>query len=372
MSCPQLQGGQPACACAPPVKNKRSASFYFILALMAGLLLLSFNHLKGYESEALQAQSLSMIFVMGFLTGLHCVGMCGGLLVTYLHTGQKKEVPEWQLHGQYALAKIFSYASLGAVFGGLGALVQFSLGLKSNISIIGGVLLLLIGAKTIGLLSFPAWSTIGIGRLKHARFTHPVTVGLLNGFMLACAPLQALYLLAAGLGDPLKGALMLAVFAIGTLPIFLFYGFFMGSIRQLKRKWSDVMSAGILVVFGLLMINRGIAMGSFSGQNAPQAEAVLMANKHHQVLQKPQILQMKANRNGWSEKKLYFQKGRLIRWEIEVAEITLCNKTITLPELHLAIDLEEGLNVIEFDPGRRKKIKYTCWMGMMSGSFVAE
>ncbi len=40
-----------------------------------------------------------------------------------------------------------------------------------------------------------------------------------------------------------------------------------------------------------------------------------------------QILEIEARRKGWSKKKIPYQYGQKIRWEINATEITMCNKT---------------------------------------------
>ena len=53
----------------------------------------------------------------------------------------------------------------------------------------------------------------------------PFVIGLLNGLMIACGPLQAMYVMAAGTGSAIEGAKMLFTFGIGTLPVLLSFGF---------------------------------------------------------------------------------------------------------------------------------------------------
>lgn len=282
MSCAKIQRGEGGCACVPPTQNAKSATFYFCLAVLGGFLFLALNTLKGYEQSALKAQSLGMVFVLGFLTGLHCIGMCGGFMMSYMRYGKQKQLSELQMHLRYAVSKVFSYAFFGAFFGLLGSLVYFSNSFKSGISLFGGFFLLYLGAKGLGVFAkFKKWRITDYVQRKSEQITNPVSVGLLNGLMISCAPLQALYLVSASLGDPLNGALILGVFGLGTLPIFMFYGVFVGSLNRLRVKWADVITAGILVVFGVLMIQRGIV---FSGYMLSRSETLMMKLVENPVL----------------------------------------------------------------------------------------
>ena len=108
-------------------------------------------------------------------------------------------------------------------------------------------------------LNFPKAMTKRVmGSLGKPR--RPLTTGLLNGLLLGCGPLQAMYIMAAGTGSPVEGALMLTFFGLGTLPPLLGFGFF-ASYLSLKSIQQLISVSGVLVIFmGLMMLNRGYTM----------------------------------------------------------------------------------------------------------------
>lgn len=360
-----------SCPCphSKPVPRSK-ALLWFLIALVGGGLVLVFNELKHYEEKALNAQSLGMVFVLGFLTGLHCISMCGGFMMSYVRFGKQKGLPVWQVHLHYSLAKTVSYTILGAVFGWLGSIVHFSSNLKASISILGGVFLLYLGARSFGMFkNLQGFSITHYVKHKSVQWSHPIWVGLLNGLMIACAPLQALYLVAAGVGSPLKGAIMLAVFGVGTLPVFMFYGVLASSFNRFQARWADYLTTTIIVVFGMLMINRGMAQGGYTLSSlyaAPVPQQNIMG-----VYTQPQVLHLGASPKGWSKSKMHYQYGRKVRLEIKAASVSHCNQTISIPKLGIECKLKRGLNVIEFDPGTHQQLVYTCAMGMMTGRLVA-
>src|SRR3989339_1391466 len=75
----------------------------------------------------------------------------------------------------------------------------------------------------------------------------PLVIGLLNGLMIACGPLQAIYIMAAGTGSPLEGAKLLFVFALGTLPVMLGFGYVTGFVSS-KATHKVVKASGALVM----------------------------------------------------------------------------------------------------------------------------
>lgn len=375
MSCNPIHKASAGCKCSPPTKKKSTAAFYFLAAIIGATLLVAFNTIKGYEVQALGSQRIGMVLILGFLTGLHCIGMCGGFMMSYVRYGKEHGMTTFEMHAKYAFAKIISYASFGALFGFLGSLIQIPTNVKSIVSLLGGIFLLYLGAKALGIFSkLKKYSFVKKTTLKTSKLSNPIWVGLLKGLMVSCAPLQALYLVSAGIGNPLKGALLLAVFGIGTLPIFLFYGVFMSTFNKIKTKAADIVTASIIIVFGVLMINRGLNLsGHDFNTMAFFAKAETMPIYLVSELNTtPQLIAMTADKKGWGSKELTYNYGQPIRWEILVSELTMCNKSIEIPALGIKQDLKEGINIITFDPGTHKSLVYTCWMGMLNGKFIVK
>jgi copper chaperone CopZ len=85
-----------------------------------------------------------------------------------------------------------------------------------------------------------------------------VLIGAGFGLLLGCGPLQAMYIMAAGTGDPVQGAILLFFFGIGTLPPLLGYGFF-ANLLSARAVSEMVRVSGILVIaMGMMMAQRGI------------------------------------------------------------------------------------------------------------------
>ncbi len=91
------------------------------------------------------------VFLVGLLGGVHCAGMCGGIVsaLTLQGGGQAivlpRQVPPWRLHLAYNLGRITSYAIAGAAMGAIGSLslllngvlpVQMALYVSANLMMI--------------------------------------------------------------------------------------------------------------------------------------------------------------------------------------------------------------------------------------------
>lgn len=361
-----------SCACSdcPSTSKKpKGLSFlHFLFALGAGALLIGIDFFGKFNYNVETDSNLGMIFVLGLLTGAHCVGMCGGFMLSYLDHGKKRGVPQVRSHLEYALSKLISYTLFGGIFGAIGSVLYFSSSLKAAVSILGGFLLLYLGAKAFGLIPGIRKHFVSPKRMGRLNLSSPISVGLLNGLMIACGPLQAMYLIAAGIGDPLSGMLVLFVFGLGTLPLFLLYGLVIGKLKTIRSPWPDRLTAGIIVVFGLIMVNRGMALGGYSLSSNDSVITAQSINNN----KTPQVLKMTADASGWGEDVILFEPGRKAIWIIDVSEVTVCNREIEIPALGIKHKLTIGENTIEFDPGNHQKLTYTCWMGMMTGQFKSK
>jgi len=212
-----------------------------------------------------EGMGYGLAFLTGLFMGAHCVGMCGGFVLAYVTRSATAGRPAWTSHAWYGAGKLVSYTVIGAAFGLAGAAVAFTPGVRAGVSIAAGLALVVYGLGTLGVLPLPRALAVRvpafITRAASApRSRHPLIIGLLGGLMVACGPLGAMYMLAAGTGSPLEGALLLAAFGAGTLPALV--GFGVATTFASRRIAHRVLrySGLVVIVMGMLMVNRGIAM----------------------------------------------------------------------------------------------------------------
>lgn len=128
------------------------------------------------------------------------------------------------------------------------------------VEIAEGVFMVLMGINMLSL--FPWISKLfSIFRRKKdkekTRSSKPFIVGLLNGFM-PCGPLQSMWLVALATASPLKGAISMLLFSLGTVPLMVFFG----SIFSLLGYHFKIIENKLVIVLGLSMMGQG---GSLSG-----------------------------------------------------------------------------------------------------------
>ena len=83
-----------------------------------------------------------------------------------------------------------------------------------------------------------------------------------------------------------------------------------------------------------------------------------------------QTINMTVSKTGYSPNQFLLRKGVPVKWVINVKELTQCNKVILAPSYGLTIELKQGVQIVEFTPNQTGLVSWSCWMGMLPGTFT--
>ncbi len=347
--------------------------FMGILIIVAAVVLLGLKT-SGFDMEAKLANaSYAVLFVVGILTSIHCVGMCGGIMLSQSITKESKNKFEAIKPALlYNAGRVVSYTILGGIIGALGSVFSLSITAKAAMQLFAGAFMIMMGFNMAGFRAFRKF------HIKLPQFAckaknksgSPFIVGLLNGLM-PCGPLQTMQLFALGTGSAGKGALAMLVFSLGTVPLMLTFGALSGLLSKGYTKKILKLSGVLIIVLGLIMGNRGLAlagininpMTALSSDSADSSsEYVAKATLQNGI----QIINMTADNNGYTPNAFYVQKGIPVKWIVDGKELNSCNNAIVARDINLEWKLKKGENIKEFTPGD-KDINFSCWMGMIRG-----
>lgn len=217
-----------------------------------------------------------LIFAGGLLGSSHCVGMCGGFVVT-LGTTKTRWRDNLTRQVIYCVGRIFTYTLGGGIAGFAGWRLQQALpaitNLQAAFAILAGVLLIMQGLMSAGLLrplvgaaAKPSCLAIRFfASLLHARdATHVFLAGLLNG-LLPCGLVYAYLALAASAGELWSGALTMTLFGLGTMPLMVLVGCGGNLVNLAIRRKLIRAAAWCVVITGLLSLVRGIEFVHWPG-----------------------------------------------------------------------------------------------------------
>lgn len=352
--------------------SERFGNFAIALGVFT---ILAVAYLTFGDSINLDFSNISMeagfaaLFILGFLTGFHCIGMCGAFVLAYSKSlkGAGDLIP----HFLYGSGKTLSYTIIGALFGAVGSFIAFTVEMRAAVALIAGVFLVIYGLNMLNI--FPILRKLQL-RLpsimpKSERNPRgPFVTGLLNGLMIACGPLQALYIFAAGTGSAISGAQALFFFGLGTLGPLLTFGIASNFLSRTLSHNVVKFSGALVVILGLAMASNGLNLLGL-GLVQPEAPAANVSGEI-QVENGFQVIEMNVTRYGWEPNSFVLKKGVPVKWNIYGKELNGCNNEIIVRDYGLDIKLKEGLQVVEFTPDEDGLIRWSCWMGMIPGQFI--
>lgn len=320
--------------------------------------------------EVNQSMGYGLLFIVGVLTSLHCIVMCGGINLSQCIASERDDNTCIQAKLKpsllYNAGRIISYTLIGGVVGALGSVVSFSGWGKGIIALISGTLMIVIALKMLNVfpslrrvsLRIPGLSSL-MAQNNKVKKRGPLYVGLLNGFM-PCGPLQAMQLYALGTGSFTAGALSMFFFSLGTIP--LMFGF--GAISTLlSGKFTRKMmkaSAVLVMVLGIIMVSRGLTLSGI-------ATPTFASTQGNKAIVQGDIQTVTMSMESGRYTPIVVQQGIPVVWKIEVGpnDLNGCNNPMSIPKYGLTKELVAGENIIEFTPDQEGRFTYSCWMGMI-------
>ena len=202
------------------------------------------------------------VFLIGLLGGVHCIGMCGGI-VGALTLQTPRRARAWSMHLAYSAGRIASYAAAGAIMGLIGGAglmfnhilpVQMLFYILANLVLVGlGLYLAGLAGRLARLESLGAWLWRRVQPYS-ARFLPADTVakafalGTLWGW-LPCGLVYSVLATALVSGGAASGAGVMLAFGLGTLPNLLLAGMAFKRLREITANRRLRLAAGALVAF---------------------------------------------------------------------------------------------------------------------------
>lgn len=325
-----------------------------------------------------ESMSYGVLFLIGLLTSFHCVAMCGGINLSQCVNRTKNNGIEGKaallMPGfLYNAGRVISYTIIGGLIGAVGSVFTLSSSTQGIIQIVAGIFMVIMGLNLLNIfpwlrkfnLSMPRFLADKINTEKRNRA--PFFVGLLNGLM-PCGPLQAMQLYALSTQDPIKGALSMLLFSLGTVPLMFLLS---AASSFLTKKFANKMiavGAVLVVVLGISMLNRGLSLTGYaasptSGNSSQKTSTAVVSDALQTVT---------TTLDSGTYEPITVKAGTPVKWTIHADQgsLTGCNSTIVIPAYGIKKELHPGDNIIEFTPTETGTFSYSCWMGMIRSSIT--
>lgn len=195
---------------------------------------------------------------MGLAGGLHCVGMCGPLV---LAVTAKNPFMGGKII--YNLGRVSMYGFLGLIVTVFGVFIDITQYQNIFAYLVGGILLLLgfgaINGIKMPLLTpmihrFNSFLKSRFGALLQAK-RNIFFLGMLNG-MLPCGLTYLALAYCLTLGNALDGLVFMIIFGFGTIPVMAGLLWLMGiTLNKVKLSYRKV-SMVVMIAMGSLIIGR--------------------------------------------------------------------------------------------------------------------
>lgn len=366
------------------------------LLIIAGFIGLSKSGLSGLMNVGSKS-SLPMFLLFGAIAGISsCAALVGGIILSMskqwgeLYSDTDSAWKKIQPHLIFNAGRLVSYGVLGAALGALGSQLNFSLKFGPILVVVVSIMMIFLALQMFGLKAFrkfqftmPKFITRFIADEANFKGRHmPFLMGAFT-FFLPCGFTITAQGLALISGSAIQGSLIMLLFALGTLPMLLIIGLSSVKFSQkphLSGRFLKV--AGILVLFfALYNINfqlniLGIPSLSDLGAPSRQSDAAVKNSSLQNeeglppIVNGKQVLKMDASARGYSPNYFKIRVDVPVRWEITDKGTSGCTNAVISRNLFDGeISLTPGQTSIkEFTPNKTGKFKFSCWMGMVSGT----
>lgn len=206
-------------------------------------------------------------FGIGILGSIHCVGMCGPLVLALPFRSESNQNPISSII-LYQIGRISAYILLGFLIGLIG-MGFFIFRLEQLLSIISGIGLILFALNRFHFLHNSWLNKIYSGItvfLKKWITGKPslfqwILLGASNGF-LPCGLVTMALMISLSTGNYLKSASVMFGFGLGTIPALLFIlflpSFFNNKFRVIHHRIIPVFTICVAVLLILRGLNLGI------------------------------------------------------------------------------------------------------------------
>lgn len=337
--------------------------------------------------------NLITIFLTGLLAGgLSCMAVQGGLLTATLAQREEQKLKEGLKSGGNALpiisfliAKLISYTVFGLLLGLLGSFFELSLTVKTIMQF--AIVFFMVGIALNMLNVHPIFRYFIIQppkfltRLtrKRAKSNDVFAPAILGAFtiFIPCGVTQSMMALAIASGSPLKGALIMFAFILGTSPVFFVLGYFVTKIGDFLQEKFMKVAAIAIILLALFNLNNAIALtgSNFTAENIVKGawctisfcETTAQAQGNTTAAAAEQTIEITSI--GYNPESINVKAGAQITLHLTNTNGGGCIQSFTIPSLGLQKVVPVGSSdVITFTaPSTPGQIPFMCGMGMFRG-----
>lgn len=288
----------------------------------------------------------------------------------------------------FLAGKLVSHTLAGALLGAIGAAVQLGFRSRATTQVIAGIVRVLMALHLLGVRQLrsvvpeppAAFTRLVRRRARSQAMAGPALLGLLT-VLIPCGVTLSVAFLAVAAGSPLTGAAIMAVFVLGTSPLFTAIGFAASRYAAgFGGRLASVTAVAVLGI-GLFTVNSGLALGG-----SPVTLASAFASAVPSDPQEPgkpvygpvagpvapaggvQRVELQVRDSDYEGPKRV-RAGMPTTLTLVTDETQGCTRGFVVPSLGIEEILPEtGRTEVDLGVLKQGKLEYTCSMGMYGGT----
>ena len=352
------------------VSGRDFLKFLPIVILAAGAYLVSKNFNLTSQIQNVGSTNLWVIFLTGLTVGgLTCLAVQGGLLASVIASREEESAlgKGTAKHAMYAtgvflITKYIAYVALGFILGAFGGALNISGRVQTIMQLVAGLYMVAVAFNLLNIHPIFRYAIIQPPRFltrmvrnqsKSKDLFAPALLGGMTVFI-PCGTTIAMEALAISSANAFVGASIMAVFILGTMPLFFGIGAITSVMGETFKSKFLKLAAVAVIYLGVTSINGSLtALGSpvtlqAIADNFPK---IISFGNSGDTVQSNQLLsqnpEIEVTSRGYTPNYLKVNKGQEVILTLKSKDAYSCASAFRIPSLGIS--------------------RFACSMGMYRG-----
>jgi sulfite exporter TauE/SafE len=282
--------------------------------------------------------------------------------------------------------KLVSHTAAGAALGLVGSLVQLDYRVRAGSQVLAGALMVALALAQLGVRGFRRFTVSPPARFarvvrrtgKSESAFAPAVLGLAT-VLIPCGVTLSMAALAATSGSVVTGAAIMAMFVLGTSPLFALIGYAARRSASVLRGRLAHLTAAVVLAIGLVTVNTGLVIAGSPVTAGDVARALTPAGGSAQahssaavsVENGRQTVVINALSGGYAPEEVTLDAGIPTTLVVKTDGTRGCTRAFVIPAARFQTVLPEtGETPLDFGVLQPGRITFTCAMGMYTGTII--
>lgn len=333
--------------------------------------------------------NLWIIFLTGLTVGgLTCLAVQGGLLASIIAAKEEDEIKKGINRRNtifptvaFLVAKLIAYIILGFILGAFGGAIGISQEAQVIMQFLAGLYMVAVALNLLNvhpifryvIIQPPKFLTRRIrNQSKSKDLFAPAFLGAITIFI-PCGTTLAMEALAISSANAIMGATIMAIFIIGTMPLFFGVGWITSILGDNFRGRFLKIAALAVLYLGITSVNGALVAGGSPITLQTVAEDISItingndtgSNNDVAITQNVEIV---VSSSGYSPNYFKVKEGSPVTIQLTSKDAYSCASAFRIPSLGISKNLQPNeTQTIMFTPQDKGRIAFSCSMGMYSG-----